>query len=267
MFNFHEKTILDFRLKLLKSTIFSEKIEHFFTTRVGGDTPAPLNSFTLSAKDCTEYKDFEIKNQKIACKLLNGDYKNMIMPNQQHTDNIAIIKNIQDIAKIKEEAFDGIITNLKGFPVCLVFADCVPVLIFDEKNEILACVHAGWKGSAKSIAQKTIHLMQKEFKSNVQDIKVAIGAAICSACFEVNKDVANQLAITIKNNHDKIFINKADKVHVDLKRLNREQLKEIDIEHIDMCEYCTSCQNNIFYSYRADDRCTGRHGLLAMIKE
>ena len=163
MFNIIEKTYKNFNLKILKSSVFSDNLEHFFTTRVGGDTPKPLESFTLSAKDYPKYKDYENKNQKIAVELLGGDFDKFIMPNQQHTDKIAIIKSLGDIDKLKDEPFDGIVTNLKGFSVCMVFADCVPILLFDEEKKVLACVHAGWKGTAKAIAKKTIKIMQKYF--------------------------------------------------------------------------------------------------------
>ena len=267
MFNFVDVKIDNFNLKVLKSDIFSDKLEHFFTTRTGGDTPEPLNSFTLSAKDFPEYDNYAQKNLKIACDLIGGKFENLIMPNQQHTDKILIIENKNDINKIKDEPFDGIITNLKNYPICLVFADCIPVLLFDEKNEVVACIHAGWKGTAKSIVKKTVKLMQQNFNSYEKDIKAVIGAGICQNCFEVNSDVKNQLAMSLNYACDNIFIKNNDKTNVDLKKLNEMQLKEVGVQNTDVCKYCTFCNNDIFYSYRADNRCTGRHGMLAMIKE
>ena len=267
MFNFTEKIIGKFTLKIMQSSIFVTGLKHFFTTRVGADTPKPLDSFTLSAKDLPKYKDYEIKNQKIACEILGGNYENFVMPNQQHTDKIAIIKGKSDIHKIKEEPYDGVITTLKNIPVCLVFADCVPVIIFDEKKKVLACLHAGWKGTAKGIVKKAVRIMQKDFGCETNNLKAAIGAAICQKCFEVNPDVARQLAMSIKNTYGNIFIEDSGKVHVDLKRINEIQLNEEGVFNVDVCEYCTSCDNNLFYSYRADNRCTGRHGMLAMIEE
>ena len=251
----------------MQSSVFKRGLRHFFSTRTGGDTPKPLNSFTLSAKDFPEYKNYEIKNQKIACSILGGNYENFVMPNQQHTDKIALIKDKSDIQKIKEEPFDGIITNVPDIPICLVFADCVPVIIFDEEKRVLACLHAGWKGTAKGIVKKAAEIMKKDFGCSTKDLKAAIGAAICQKCFEVNSDVAGQLAMSIKNTYDNIFIENSGKIHADLKKLNEVQLNEAGIFNIDVCGYCTSCDNNLFYSYRADNKCTGRHGMLAMIEE
>jgi len=267
MFNFENKKTNGFDLKILKSDMFSNNLEHFFTTRLGGNTPTPLASFTLSAKDYTDYDNYAQKNLKIVCELLNSEYDNLIMPNQQHTDNIAIIKNENDISKLVDNGIDGIVTNLKNYPVCLVFADCVPVLLFDEKEKVLACVHAGWKGTAKKIATKAVEIMKQEFNSKEENIVVVIGPAICQTCFEVNSDVASQLGIDNIKDYDNIFIKKEDKVIVDLKKLNKYQLEKIGIQKIDICGYCTCCNNDIFYSYRGDNNCTGRHGMLAIIKE
>ena len=267
MFNFIDVQYENFALKFLKSDIFDESLVNFFSTRIGGDTPIPLQSFTLSAKDFTEYDSFAKKNLKIVCDILGSPYENLIMPNQQHTDKIAVIKNSADILALRKEPFDGVVTNLKNFPVCLVFADCVPVLIYDKKQKAFAAVHAGWKGTAKSIAARAVKIMQTEFGSDVSDIVAAIGAAICQNCFEVNFDVSRQLAMSIKNPCGNIFIEREGKVHVDLKILNKIQLNESGVKNVDICRYCTCCANDIFYSYRADNKLTGRHGLVVMIKE
>ncbi len=267
MFNFIDIQHENFALKFLKSDVFDESLVNLFSTRVGGDTPKPLQSFTLSAKDYTQYDGYATKNLKIVCDILGSSYENLIMPNQQHTDKIAVIKNSGDILTLKKEPFDGVITNLKNFPVCLVFADCVPVLLYDKKQKVLAAIHAGWKGTAKSIAAKAVEMMKTEFGSDVFDISAAIGAAICQNCFEVNSDVSGQLAMSIKNPCGNIFLEQDGKVHVDLKILNKVQLNEAGVRNVDICGYCTCCNNDIFYSYRADNKITGRHGMIAMIKE
>lgn len=267
MFNLENVVKNSYNLKIYKSDIFSNSISHFFTTRIGGDTPYPLNSFTISAKDELELVDYEYKNKKIICEILNSNYENLICPNQQHTDNIAIIKNQNDIKQLNKIPFDGVITNLQNYPVCLVFADCVPVLLFDEKQKVFSCIHAGWKGTAKKIAVKAVNIMKEEFNSNINDIKVAIGPAICAKCYEVNKDVATQLASTLKNNYDNIFMEQNNKINVDLKKINEMQLTEKGIKKIDNSLLCTSCNNDLFYSYRAENKKTGRHAMIAIIKE
>ena len=267
MFKTKDIFIENFNLRILQSDIFPDELVHLFSTRVGGDTPAPLNDFTLSAKDYPEYDNFSQKNIKIACSMIGAASSKLVQPNQQHTDNILILESEADLAYLKQEAFDAVITNMKNIPVLLVFADCIPVLIYDKKQKVLAAVHAGWKGTAKKIVQKALFNMIGFFNSEPQNIVAAIGAGIGQECFEVNTDVANQLGLSYKKDYGNIFLENNDKVHVDLKLLNKVQLQELGVEEVDICGYCTCCNNDLFYSYRADNRVTGRHGMLAMIKE
>ena len=267
MFKMETVWYQDTKLSLLKSNFFDSSLKTLFTTRLGGDTPKPLQSFTLSAKDYLSLKPYAEKNLKIVCEILKAPYENLIMPNQQHTDKIAVIKTSADIQKIHRGAYDGIVTNLRNYPVCLVFADCVPILMYDERKQVMACVHAGWKGTAKFIAQKAVKTMVEEFNCDVRDIKVEIGPAICQSCFEVSTDVADQLGMSGKIAYGNIFVRNNDKVNVDLKMLNKHQLNAVGIEKIDVSHICTCCQNAFYYSYRADKNITGRHGMIAMIKE
>jgi len=267
MFKMETVWYQDTKLSLLKSNFFDSSLKTLFTTRLGGDTPKPLQSFTLSAKDYLSLKPYAEKNLKIVCEILKAPYENLIMPNQQHTDKIAVIKTSADIQKIHRGSYDGIVTNLRNYPVCLVFADCVPILMYDERKQVMACVHAGWKGTAKFIAQKAVKTMIEEFNCDVRDIKVEIGPAICQSCFEVSTDVADQLGMSGKIAYGNIFVRNNDKVNVDLKMLNKHQLNAVGIEKIDVSHICTCCQNAFYYSYRADKNITGRHGMIAMIKE
>lgn len=267
MFNSKDISIEKFNLKIFQSDLFPEELQHLFSTRLGGDTPAPLDSFTLSAKDYSLFENYAKSNVKKVCSIIGANAEKIVQPNQQHTDKIAIVRTDEDLKIITNEPFDGVITNLKNVPVLLVFADCIPVLIYDKKQKVLACVHAGWKGTAQRISQKAILNMVEYFQSNVNDILVAIGPGIGQECFEVNKDVSAQLGMSIKTDYGNIFLENNDKVHVDLKLLNKIQIQELGVEEVDICDCCTCCNNNIFYSYRADNKITGRHGMLAMIKE
>ena len=63
-------------------------------------------------------------------------------------------KNLNQIKK-KLEA-DAIITNKKKLPIAVLTADCVPILLYDNKNNMIAAIHAGWKGAYKGIIKKVI---------------------------------------------------------------------------------------------------------------
>ena len=254
----------NFDLKFFKSNIFKGKLIHLLSTRIGGDTPKPLADFTLSAKDYPELKSYEEKNKKILCEIIGADYEKLVQPNQQHTDNILVLKD-----KLKEfdknAPFDGVITNIPSLPVMLVFADCIPVLIYDNTNNVMSIVHAGWKGTAKKIGVKAVKIMQEKFNCDVKNMSAIIGAGISGKNYETSPENIDILLMTINKIYAKDVL--TGERNIDLKKLNALQLNEAGIQNIDICPFCTYDNNDLFYSYRKENKIAGRHALIGMLKE
>ena len=57
---------------------------------------------------------------------------------------------------------DAVITDQRKLPIAVLTADCVPILLYDSKKDLIAAIHAGWKGALKGIVQKVISFMQKK---------------------------------------------------------------------------------------------------------
>lgn len=134
------------------------------------------------------------------------------------------------------------------------FADCTPLIFYDLKKQIGAIAHAGWRGTAAKIGIKTVEKMINYCGSAPNDIVVLIGPAISICCYEVSEDVKNKLLDTV---NDKTGLSNGR--YVDLKGINARQLREIGITKIDICPYCTSCNNDLFYSYRKENGTFERH--------
>ncbi len=216
--------------KIVKSDLIN-KAECFFTTK---------ESY-IKTKDETCYNITQ-ENKKDICKFLN--VKNLISPQQTHSDNISFAQDIKEYPNT-----DALIVTKNDFAIFLNYADCTPVVLYDEKQNIGAVVHAGWRGTAQSIATKTLSKMG----SDPKDIIALIGPCICFNCFETNFDVISQLKKTIKDTKGLFRENYAD-----LKGINKRQLIEKGIEKIDVCPYCTCCDNELFFSYRKENKTTNR---------
>ena len=140
------------------------------------------------------------------------------------------------------------------------FADCVPIILYNKKENIGGIVHAGWRGTAQKIVEKAI----KEFNTNPTDITALIGPSIGKCCFETHEDVFNKL---IENKLEtELYTKKDDKYFIDLKKINYNQLKKMGVEEIDICSYCTCCMSDIFFSYRKELGLTARHSAIVQIK-
>jgi len=231
--------------KVLKSDLI--RAEHFFTTRES----------VIKTKE----KDFE---QLVATnKELFRNYlgvEKLISPSQTHTSFVDIAaKNKTDYPDT-----DGLIVAEKGLAVFLNFADCTPVILYDNKNNIGAVSHAGWRGTAGKIAAKTVQKMVKDFSSDPKDITALIGPAISMCCYNVGEEVFEKLKATV-NNFDGLYEFRGGEIYVDLKGINARQLEECGVRKIDVCPYCTCCDNDLFFSYRKENATTNRHSAVLKI--
>ncbi len=253
-------------IKFFTSSVLRDNnFVHAFSTRIGGATPFPMNSFTMGSAGIKDFEEEALNNRKKLCDILGCDYSNIIVPEQKHTDNIAVVKSL---GSTFFPDTDGVITNLENIPILMQFADCTPIILYSSEKNTFGVVHAGWRGSAKGIVKKAVNIFNKEFGVDSRGIKAAIGPAIGACCYPVSKDVADLLKESITSGYDEIFAEQSgsSSVNVDLKKLNTRQLIETGVRYIDRMGYCTSCKNSLFYSYRAENGNTGRHAAIAALK-
>lgn len=238
-----------FGKKVLKSSIL-EGLNHFFTTR----------DFILTAGECSELEEITNQNRNYLCKKLEIERKNLITVKQTHSDNINVVEpeiNFYDNC-------DSLITDNENSALILNFADCVPIILYDSQNNAASIVHAGWRGTANEIVKKTVLKMVETFNSKPEFIKAAIGPSIGKCCFATEKDAFDKLIKKEKSNSSNAhnYDEKEKKYHIDLKLLNKIQLLDTGLVEIDICDYCTSCMSDIFFSYRKESGKTARHSAI-----
>lgn len=168
-----------------------------------------------------------------------------VTPQQTHSDHIEFVDD-----RTEYPDTDGLILTKPKQACYLRFADCTPLIFYNPKTKTGAVSHAGWRGTAQKIGIKTV----KKLGGEPKDIITVIGPAIGLCCYEVSDDVRNKLLKTVSNT-DGLTNGK----NIDLKALNARQLAEIGVEKIDICPYCTSCDNDLFYSYRKENGTKNRH--------
>ena len=236
--------------KILKSNYLDDtNAKHFFTTRETVVVP----------KEQTELYELCNKNFDEIASFLQIKKENIIIPVQTHSDNVKIATK----GKYYPDT-DALILDNTDVAVLMNFADCVPIILYDNIQNIGAVVHAGWRGTAKSIAKKTVKVMIDIYKSNPKDITALIGPAISIKNFEVDNNVYTLLKSTLKSDYDDIFVfdEIKQKYHIDLKTINQHQLEELGLLQIDKCSYCTYDSVDVFFSYRKELGKTARHSAI-----
>jgi len=196
--------------------------------------------------------------QKIVETLKWDNTYHFVTAQQTHSDRIAVIQTSKSIGwsdyKGAIEQCDGLITNQKGVILTILTADCVPLLLFDPRNQVIGALHAGWRGTQSQIASKTVAKMTQHYGTQPKDLIAYIGPSIKRCCYEVDKTVMQHFQQT--NAYDK----KGDKYMLDLPHINFSQLLESNLQsrNIETSPHCTACDTELFFSYRKEKGCSGR---------
>lgn len=175
------------------------------------------------------------------------------------------IVHIVDDHYINKSVGDALITNIPNIPLVIKVADCIPIIIYDKKNKVLALIHSGWKGTLANITTNTIEIMINNFNSQKEFLSAYIYPSIKNCHFEVEFDVYSLFKDKIKN-IDNYTTKKGIKYNIDLQSIIKDSLKKLGITNITDTNICTYCNHDKYYSYRYNHT-DKRNILLAMIKE
>lgn len=179
---------------------------------------------------------------------------------------------------------DGLMTVEPGLLLAIQTADCIPVLVADVKRRAVAAFHAGWRGTVKRIVEAGIGRMRVAFDSRPEELVAAIGPGIGACCYAVGEEVRSEFTSQfayapelffevsdsdpIRERYPMLFLtarapghsNLGPSLHLDLMEANLRQLLDAGLrpEAITVIGDCTRCQNNRYFSYRAEQGFTGR---------
>ena len=165
---------------------------------------------------------------------------------QTHSNKVIIIN--ENNKHIKRFECDALITKIENIPISVLTADCVPILIFEKLNRIIACIHAGWKGALNGVIENTISKLISLNSKN--EIYAAIGPCIGKKSYEVKVDFYKKF---LKSDKDSkiFFINKnEDSFLFDLRGYVNSRLKKLNIHNLDNIEKDTYLEKKNFFSFR-----------------
>ncbi len=239
-----------------------------FTTRSEGVSRAPYNSLNLGANTLDQSSNVQ-GNRSILARAFGARMERLVTVTQVHgTDLLVIDSQNPDYAHFQKLECDGIITNQPGVMIGVCVADCAPVLLLDPVRNVVAALHAGWKGTAGEIAKKGVEALVSLFGSDPAAILAAVGPSIGRCCYEVDGPVRDEFTRG-GGNWEECAVETGDgRWHLDLSMANLHQLLEAGVsrDNIETTDLCVSCNKAMFFSYRRDKGETGRQMGFIMLK-
>lgn len=245
---------------------------HGLSTKLGGVSKGHCATMNLGFK-CEDDAEAVMENHRLFADAVGYDYHKLVFSNQVHGTTVRRVTSADAGKGIVRESdiigVDGLVTNDEDVVLITFFADCVPLFFYDPVKRAIGASHSGWRGTVQRIGEKTVKMMEQEFGSRPEDIRVVVGPSICQACYEVSKDVADAFYKEFnKKWWEEILLAKGkneqgeEKFQLDLWRSNEIVLEEAGIkkENRQVSGLCTCCHSDLLFSHRATG---GRRGSLA----
>jgi len=250
---------------MIKSKKLSKfnSINHYFFNRNGGVSKGIYSSLNCGIGSNDKKKDI-LKNLSIVSKKFGIKKNNLVFLKQKHSSKYFLLKKVPR----RKLTGDGLITKKRGIGLCVLTADCAPVLIYDTKKKVVGAVHAGWRGAYKKILIKIIKKIL-ELGSKKNDLIVAVGPCIAQKNYEVGKEFKYKFKThNIKN--IRFFRHNKNKIYFSLSGFIENQLREFGIKNIDIIRKDTFYKKNNFFSSRRairnNENDYGRNLSIIMIK-
>lgn len=254
----HEVATTDGKVRI--ATLVCEPLEqagfvNAFSTRLGGVSPLPSNSLSLAYFKGDD-KENVAENRRRFLKAIGAERDRIVTARQTHSTERCTIES-EEQARGPQPDCDAMITRMTDVLLAVQTADCLPVLIGDTRTGAMAAIHAGWRGTAGRITERTVADLMLVHGVNPRDCVAALGPTACAECYEVGEDVIGRYKKEF-GYWRKLLVNFKDdgKAHLDIRAANVQQLSFCGFseDRIHVADYCTMHQNELFFSYRKEGK-------------
>ena len=224
-----------------------KQIKHCFFSRKNGFSKGIYKSLNCG-KGSKDNKDSINKNLNFVAKKMGVKKNNLILMHQTHSNRVVEIKENNYKKKINA---DAIITKMNGFAIGVLTADCVPIIIYDKKNKIIGCIHAGWKGAFLGIIDNTIKKVKKLNSNN--KIFASVGPCIGEKNYEVDIKFYKKFVSKYRNNKIYFRHKSREKKLFNLRKFVTDKLLKLNVK-VDQINKDTFAEKSNFYSYRRSQK-------------
>ena len=245
-------------IPIIRSAKLSEYPPVLFglSTRMGGVSPEPFG-LNLSFDVGDEWWRV-VENRRRFFEGLRIGLDELAIPQQCHSKRVRKV-----FFPGGYENCDALVTSERGVFLAVSVADCLPMFIYDPKQNVVAALHIGWRGCVGGIVEEATEFLEREFSSRPEDFVIFLGPSARSCCYEIGEDVARK--------YDEQFLHpkSAGKFFLDLPETLKHRLrgKGVQEDRIEDDGRCTICSPELFHSYRRDGERSGRMmGVIGLLR-
>ena len=224
-------------------------IRHFVTDR---NTNPDGEPFTLSYSS-TPDRELVVNNRRLLANAMLVDERALYLPSQVHKTRIVHVTPSTTKEELQET--DALITSHPGVCIAVMSADCVPIVLYDSKNNVIAAVHSGWRGTVARILEKTLDELSIRYGTQGEHVYAGIGPSVSQESYEVGEEVITAVKAAFDSHSELLVHTIHQKAKLDLWNANRQQLLEFGVpeEQIEISNLCTVIHNHAFFSARKGD--------------
>lgn len=249
-------------------------VRHGFSTRLGGVSEGYCASLNLRGGGPEPDRPENVReNYRRFCEALGADVHDLVLSRQVHQDTVRHVTGAdrgKGLFTPADYTADALVTDEPGLHLMVFSADCIILLLYDPESRSIGAVHAGWRGTALDLPAKTVSEMARLFGAKPENIRAAIGPGIGPCCFETHDDVPDAMRAAFGAEVEAYIRPRGGKWTVDLKAVNAWRLREAGVPAagIDICEDCTACRPDLYWSHRVTgDRRGVQGGLIGLAGE
>lgn len=191
--------------------------------------------------------------------------KRLAVLRQIHSAVGFVINNEDDLDAPYAKEGDYLITNVPGVGLAVATADCLPIIAYDPKHEVVGVAHAGWRGSCAGVAMKMVGDMFKHFGSQPADLKIYFCPSACICCYEVDENFIKTVS-ALPHGKD-CLIEDEGHTFFDLPLFNKKLLEACGVAAENISQQfntCTICDEALC-SYRRDAEASTRQMTIAAL--
>ena len=239
-------------------------VRHAVLTRRGGASRAPFESLNMGSS-VGDDPVAVAENRRRAFALFGRAGESVPELHQVHSTRVLLGTRRRE-GEPPPQA-DGVVTDDPRLTLCMRFADCVPILLYDPAHRAAGMAHAGWKGTIAGVAASAVEAMRAHFGSKPEDILAGIGPSIGPDHYIVGEEVLDALHASFGEKAADWLVGSGSETRLNLWEINRETLQRAGVTRIELAGICTACHTEDWFSHRAERGKTGRFAALLWVEE